>query len=109
MDDTEKEKTIHNLQMLEQNLQHILLQKQAFQMELHETQSAMKEIEKSGEDIFKIIGQLMIKTEKEKVKEDLLGKKKFLEIRLKNIEKQEISLSQKLEETRKEIISDVSE
>jgi len=100
---------IQEMQIIEQSLNNTLLQKNIFQMELSETESALKEIEKSGEDIFKIIGQLMIKTEKEKVKEDLLGKKKFLEIRLKNIEKQEISLSQKLEETRKEIISDVSE
>ena len=33
-------------------------------MELSETKSAKKEIENAGDDVFKIIGQLMIKSDK---------------------------------------------
>ena len=72
----DKDKKIQEMQILEQNLQSLLLQKQAFQMELSETQSALKEIENSGEEVFKIIGQLMIKTDKSKIKQELLNKEK---------------------------------
>ena len=60
----EQNKNIEEMQILEQKLQNLFLQKQSFQMELSETQTALKEIENSGDDIFKVVGQLMIKTEK---------------------------------------------
>ena len=53
-------------------------------MELAETSSALKELEKAGDEVFKIIGQLMIKSEKGKIKEELLEKQKILEIKDKN-------------------------
>ena len=99
-----KEKNIQELQILEQNLQNILLQKQAFQIELRETQAALKELEKSGEEVFKIIGQLMIKTDKKDMKEELLGKEKMMDLRIKSFEKQEHALSEKLEELQREIL-----
>ena len=99
-----RERKIQEMQILEQNLQSLLFQKQAFQMELSETQSALSEIEKSGEDVFKIIGQLMIKTEKGKVREELENKKKLLDLRTKSIEKQETSLAEKLDELRKQVL-----
>ena len=99
-----KEKNILELQMLEQNLQNILLQKHAFQIEIRETQAALKELEKSGEEVFKIIGQLMIKTNKKDMKEELLGKEKMMDLRIKSFEKQEHALSEKLEELQREIL-----
>ena len=103
MDNQEKERKIHTLQMLEHNLQQILLQKQAFQMELGETKSAMKELEKSGEEVFKIIGQLMIKSEKKSVISELANKEKIIDLRIRNFEKQEKAVSEKIEELQKEI------
>ena len=52
---------IQQMQFMEQNLQSILMQKQAFQMEISETTSALNEVEKSKDDVYKIVGQLMIK------------------------------------------------
>ncbi|MCK5150139.1 prefoldin subunit beta [Candidatus Pacearchaeota archaeon] len=99
------DKKIQEMQFLEQNLQNLLLQKQAFQMELSETQAALKEIKNSGEEIFKIIGQLMIKTNKEKIEKELLDKEKILGLRTKTIEKQENSLKEHLDKVREEILS----
>ena len=101
---TDENKKIQEMQLLEQNLQNILLQKQAFQMELSETQSALKEIENSGDETFKIIGQLMIKTEKSKIKKELLDKEKILNLRIKAIEKQEFSFTEQLEKFREEFM-----
>ena len=99
-----KEEKIQQMQILEQNLQNLLLQKQAFQMELSETQSALKEIENSGEEVFKIIGQLMIKTDKSKIKQELSNKEKILDLRTKAIEKQEASLMAQLDKIREEVV-----
>jgi len=95
---------VQEMQILEQNLQNLFMQKQSFQIEFSETQSALKEIEASGDEIFKMIGQLMIKSDKSKVKEELINKEKFLDIRINSIEKQEGSLVEKLEKLREEII-----
>jgi len=95
---------IQELQFLEQNLQNLLLQKQAFQMELSETQAASKEIEKAGDEVFKIIGQLMIKTDKKRLKDELENKDKILNLRINTLDKQENSLTEKLEKLRDEVM-----
>jgi prefoldin beta subunit len=100
----DKDKKIQEMQILEQNLQNLLFQKQAFQMELSETKAALKEIEKAGEDVFKILGQLMIKTDKKKTQEELSNKEKLLDLRIKSIEKQEMSLAERAESLRKEVL-----
>jgi prefoldin beta subunit len=100
---TMDENKIQEMQILEQRLQNLILQKQAFQMELAETDSALNEIEKAGDDVFKIIGQLMIKSEKSKIKEELVNKKKILELRTKSFQKQEESLSKQLDQLREEV------
>jgi len=97
------EKKIQEMQILEQKLQNSLLQKQSFQIELAETNSALNEIEKSGDEVFKIIGQLMIKSEKSKIKNELLDKQKILEMRIKSFEKQEGIFNEQLDKLREEI------
>ncbi|MEK6823569.1 MAG: prefoldin subunit beta [Nanoarchaeota archaeon] len=100
----ERNKDIQEVQFLEQNLQNLFFQKQAFQMELTETQSALKEIGNSQEDAYKLIGQLMIKVPKSKIVEELSEKEKFLNLKIKAIEKQENSFSEKLEQLWQQII-----
>ena len=98
------EQKLQEMQMLEQTLQNLLMQKQSFQMELSETESALEAINKSGDEVFKIIGQLMIKTEKSSMKEELENKKKMIELRLKTMENQEASMAEQLEKAREEIM-----
>ena len=104
MPDKNKENKIQEMQITEQNLQNMILQKQAFNMELSETRAALKQLEISGDDVFKIIGQLMIKSDKEKIKAELENKEKILDLRLNSITKQENSLKENLEELRREIL-----
>lgn len=101
-----KNDEIQEMQILEQKLQNTIFQKQAFQMELAETDSAISELEKSKDEVFKIIGQLMIKSDKSKIKEELLDKKRFLELRVKSLEKQESSLNEQIEKIRKNFSDD---
>lgn len=97
-------KNIQEMQFLEQNLQNILFQKQAFQIELSESKEALKELETSKDEVFKVIGQLMIKSEKSKIKDEILNKIKILDLRVKNLEKQENSFSERLEKLREDIL-----
>jgi prefoldin beta subunit len=98
------ENKLQEMQILEQNLQQMVYQKQAFQMELSETISALKEIEKSSEGVFKVIGQLMIKKEKSEIEKELKEKEKILKLRVESIEKQETPLREKLEKIREELM-----
>ena len=102
----EQEQKIQEMQILEQNLQNLIMQKQAFQMELAETNAALKELENSGDEVFKVIGQLMIKSDKSKIKDELSSKEKILELRTKTIEKQETSLTEQLDRLREEFMKD---
>ena len=100
------EQKIQEMQMIDQSLQNALLQKQAFHMELSETEAALKEILSAGDEIFKIVGHLMIKSDKNKVKEELENKEKLLNLRLKTLEKQESILAEKLEKLRDDVIAE---
>ena len=100
---------IQEMQLLEQSIQNLLLQKQTFNLEVSETQNALNELENSNEDVFKIIGQIMIKTEKKKLEEELRDKDRILSLRLKSLEKQEKNLLDKAEKLREEIMSSIKE
>lgn len=100
----EEQKKLQELQFLEQNLQNILMQKQAFEMELSESQAALQELEKSGEEVYKIIGQLMIKGDKEQVKKELMNKEKIVQLRISSLEKQEQSLVDQRDKLRDEMV-----
>ncbi len=104
----EKERSEENLaqlQLAEQNLQNLLLQKQVFQFELIETNNALEELKKSkDEDIFKIVGSLMFKTNKANLTKELEKKKDILNLRIKAIEKQEEDIKNKLIKAREEIL-----
>ncbi len=99
----DKEQNLQEIYMLEQNYQNLVLQKQAFQIELAEVQSAMKEMENSGDEVYKIIGQLMVKTQKEKIREELQSKEQILKMKVKSFEKQEDLMSEKLEKMKAEV------
>lgn len=83
------------LQIIEQASQNLLLQKQLFQVELSETHSALESLKDAKGDVFKIVGNLMFKAEKEELKKELEHKSRLLDLRMQSIEKQEEELSKK--------------
>lgn len=100
----ELEENIKELQLLEQNLSNLLFQKQAFQLELNELSSAVSELDDSKGDVFKILGNVMIKSNKEKLKKELNEKKDIVGLRVKNIGKQDKMLQDRVEELRKVVL-----
>jgi prefoldin beta subunit len=105
--DNETKEKINELQILEHNLQNIMMQKQAFQFELSETEHALSEIGSAQGDIFKLIGQIMIKSSKDNLQKELTQKKSLLELRIKSIESQEKPLEEETEKIRAEIMKKI--
>jgi prefoldin beta subunit len=97
---------INDLQLFEQNMQNLVSQKQQFSSQLFEIDSALSEIEKTDAS-YKIIGNIMIKTEKSELKKDLEEQKKIIDIRISTIEKQEKILAEKSSELQKEIMEEL--
>jgi len=95
--DNEFQEKIQELQLLEQQLQNFSLQKQAFQMELNETDSALEETDKSEDDIYKIVGSIMIKAKKQELLKEMKEKKEILSLRLKSLDNHEKNLREKAE------------
>jgi len=61
------------LQQTQQNFQSILMQKQQLESEKHETEKALEELKKAGDDesVFKHAGTIMIKSNKKDLIDEL--------------------------------------
>ena len=105
--DQETQQKIQELQGMEQNLNNLVMQKQTFQMELTETENALSEISKSKDDVFKLVGNIMIKADKKKTEDDLTKKKDLLSLRLKSIDSEEKNLSDNAEALKKEVMAKI--
>ncbi len=101
------QRQIQELQSYEQIFQNLMMQKQAFQIELNETELAISELAKTNEDVYKLIGSIMIKASKKETEAELKKKKELIDLRLKTIEKQEEELGSETEKLRKEIMEEL--
>ncbi len=97
---------INQLQLIEQNLQQLLSQKQQFQGQLVEIESAAEELVKT-EDAYKIVGNIMVKVSKADLEKELNEKKEKVEVRMRSFEKQEKALKTKADYLRKEVMDDL--
>ncbi len=79
------------LQQVQQSLQSVLTQKQQLELELAETDQALSELAKLDEKatIYKSIGSLLVKAEKDKVTTELTERKDLLNTRVAVMGKQE--------------------
>ncbi len=110
MDDISKEseKKLSHLQMLEQSMQSLLMQKQQFQMQQVELESALKELE-NVDEAYKIVGNIMVLSKKSDLKEDLNSKKEIIELRIKTLEKQENQFREKASKLQSEILKEMGQ
>ncbi|HIH31959.1 TPA: prefoldin subunit beta [Candidatus Woesearchaeota archaeon] len=102
----ELQEKINQLQLIQQNLNNFALQRQQFQIQQSEAESALNEISDSKTS-YKIIGSIMVKTEPETLKKELEEKLQMLKIRINSIEKQEAKIREKAEELQKEVLSEL--
>ena len=104
----ESKKKINQLQLLEQSMQNLLMQKQQFQLQQVEIESALKELEKVNE-AYKIVGNIMVLSEKNGLKTDLTSKKEIIELRIKTMEKQENQLREKATKLQDEVMKEMTQ
>lgn len=99
---------INELQLLQQNLQTILTQKQQLQNQLVELESALHELQSTSK-AYRIVGKIMLATSRESLSSELREKKEVSEVRLKNIERQEEKLKQSMERVQQDVIKELKE
>lgn len=80
------------------------MQKQALEMDLSENSAALREVSKSKDSVYKIIGQLMIKIDRDTTIKELSEKEKLIKSRLEIIKKQEREMNDKLLEIKEELM-----
>jgi prefoldin beta subunit len=93
------------MQQSQQNLQSIMTQKQYLEIEHMETEKALDEIKKAGEndDVYKHAGSILIKSTKKDLIEDLEEKKELAKTRSAVLSKQEEQVKQSLKEQESKI------
>ena len=106
-DPKDAEKKLGQLQLLEQSMQNLLMQKQQFQLQQVEIESALKELEKTKE-AYKIVGNIMVLSKKEDLDAELSSKKEVIELRIKTMEKQEGQLREKASKLQSEVLKGMS-
>lgn len=79
------------LQQIQQQAQAIAVQKNQVELTLKETDLALEELEKLDEDavVYRAIGDLMIKTGRDKTRDSLKEKKDTLDLRMQTLARQE--------------------
>ena len=104
----ETQEKIGQLQMIEQNMQSMMAQKQQFQAQMVEIESALKEL-KNSKTAYKIVGNIMVSSDKESLEKDLNEKKEMMELRIKALEKQEEQVKEKAQKIQKEVMGSIKE
>jgi prefoldin beta subunit len=102
----EAQEKLQRIQLMEQNAQALMMQKQQFQGQLFETESALKEL-KASPTAFKIIGNIMVASDKDVMLKELGERKEVMELRLAAIEKQEQQIKDKAKALQEDIMKEL--
>jgi len=98
-------KSLEKMQMQQQQMQAVMMQKEALKAQLTETENALKELEKTKETVYKITGPLLLKVDKKDMTDELEERKKFISLKINTLEKSEKRLAEELSEARKSLSS----
>lgn len=98
------------LQQVQQQAQMLIGQKNQVSMMLKDTEMALKELEKLDEDsiIYKNVGEILIKANKNKTLEELTEKKDMLDLRLKTLSRQEERVQNRYKQLQEQIKQSLS-
>ncbi len=97
---------IAQLQLLQQNLQNIQLQKQQLQNNILELDSALQEV-KTAEKSYKIMGHIMVSSSRDALSKELLEKKEINTLRLKSYLTQEEKIKKSIDHTQQEVMKEM--
>ncbi len=93
------------LQQLQQTLQAVVTQKQQLELEKAEIEKASSELEKSteGAPVYKNVGNILIKSERQKLLDELKEKRELTETRVTVLSKQEERTKTRLTELQQKL------
>ncbi len=109
--DPEVRKKIINLQNLQQSLEFLIQQKIQLESSKRETEVAIEELEKINPDttVYKSIGGIFIKSDKNKLLDEKKSLKVTLEMRVKTLKQKEERTRQSLQATQKSVQADLQQ
>ncbi len=92
-------------QQAQQQAQVLTTQRQQLELLLRETERALEELGKlqEGATVYKSVGTILVKSEREELKKSLGEQKETLGLRIKTLERQEERVVQRLREMREKL------
>ena len=91
------------LQQIQQQAQALAAQKNQIEINLKETELALGELENLDAVVYRAIGDLLIKTEREKTKNALIEKKDTLSLRTETITRQEERIQKRFQQLQEQL------
>lgn len=93
------------MQQIQQSLEMLISQRTQLEIQLRETERALKELEniKPDEVVYKIVGPLLVKSDPQRVKEELEDLRVSIDTRIKTLKRQEERSRKQLEEMREKL------
>lgn len=92
-------------QQVQQQAQALGLQRQQLELAMRETERALEELGKveEGAAVYKSVGGILIKANREELKRELTERKETLDLRIKTVERQEGRVIERLREMREKL------
>jgi len=92
-------------QQAQQQAQALMTQRQQLELLLRETERALEELDKlqEGAPVYKSVGTILVKSEREELKKSLNEQKETLDLRIKTLGRQEERVVQRLREMREKL------
>jgi prefoldin beta subunit len=89
---------LNRMQQLQNMLQQLVVQKQRLELEVSESDRALKTLEEtpSGAKVYKSAGAVLVEKDKDAVVKELAERKEFLDMRSKVLAKQEANTRERL-------------
>ncbi len=97
---------VQQLQLLQQNIENLTLQKQQLQSQLTELDCALANLQPHTSS-YRIIGKIMVAAPASTLQKELQEKHEVLTVRLNNLGKQEEKLSKNMEQLQKEVVAEL--
>lgn len=93
------------LQQIQQQGQALAVQKNQIDITLKETELALEELEKLDDNavVYRVIGDLLIKTERNKTKDALIEKKDTLNLRAQTLARQEERIQKRFQQLQEQL------
>lgn len=97
------QREITQLQNMQRQLQMVLNQRQRFEFEVVQIDSALAELEKAEGKVYKSLGTILIEEKKDKMIKDMKDRRENINTRIETLKKQEEKLQKKTSDLQKSI------